>query len=425
MASYVIRIGTADGAITTRTVDAADEAAARQEMSRQGARIFSISSAGPSTASTSGLGSARGVRSLIPSFDLRKLLLPGRARRVKLQEFLIFNQELVALLHAGLPIVTGIETLLERQQNEHFKRILTDVRDQLVSGVALSDAFLSHGDAFPKLYATSLKAGERSGEVEAVLRRYLSYQKILGAVRRKVISALVYPSILIMLSAGLLVVLMTFVIPRFTEFYASFGGDLPLITKVVLTIAAAMKEHFGFGAVALTISAIAFFKWKDTEAGRRGWDGFLLSIPIVGNVLHQFAITQFSRSFATLVGAGTPVVPALEIASGSISNTRVAEAVTSVVPKVREGAELWRSLENTGQFTSLAVEMIKVGEATGALEAMLMNVSEFYDETIETSLQRLINLIEPVILILMAGVISVILLSIYLPMFTIINNIKG
>jgi type IV pilus assembly protein PilC len=412
MATFVCRIGTEDGMVTTRTIDAPDEASVRSEISRQRGRLFSIKAS--SAAVRAGARASGGTL----GFGAKK------QRAIKMQEFLIFNQELVALMKAGLPIVAGFDILLERQENPYLKRILTDVKQQLVSGVALSDAFLSHGDAFPRLYATSLKAGERSGEVEQVLRRYLAYQKILGTVRRRVVAALVYPSLLIALSAGLIIIMMTYVIPKFTEFYSGFGAQLPLLTRVVIATASFMRGHVIEGVVIVVAFAIAFPRWRRSDRGQRVWDSFLLKIPLVGTILHQFALSQFSRSLATLVGAGTPLVPALEISSGAIANRSISEAVSSVVPKVREGAELWRSLENTHQFTSLTVEMIKVGEATGALEDMLTNTADFYDESIETALQKLITLIEPVILIVMGGVIATILLSVYLPMFTIISTMK-
>ncbi len=413
MPEFVCRVGTSEGRMVTRTIEAASEEAVRAELERQGARLFS----------------ARPSR--LARLDLRPGSFVPRSGsfrpkgRVKIHEFLVFNQELVALLKAGLPVVSGLDILLERQKNPHFRRILQDVREQLVAGTALSDAFLSHGDAFPRLYATSLKAGERSGEVEKVLRRFLSYQKILGQVKRKVTGALVYPAVLIGLSLGLIIILMTYVIPRFTEFFSGFGGDMPALTVAVVGSATFMRAHLLEIALGSVAAALVFNRWRRTDQGTRVVHGLLLKLPIIGGVLHEFSLSQFARSLSTLVGAGTPLVPALEISTGSIGNRRVSDAVASVVPKVRQGAELWRSLEETGQFTSLAVEMIKVGEATGALEDMLTNVSDFYDEAIESQLQTIINLIEPVILIVMGGVIATILLSVYLPMFTILSNIKG
>jgi type IV pilus assembly protein PilC len=409
-------VGTADGAVATRTVDASNEENLRAELARQGSHLFSFrrsEETGP-----------RGRVSLLSGAESLGRLV-RRRRPVSTEEFLVFNQELVALLKAGLPVVAGFEILLERQENPRFRQILADVREKLVSGVALSDAFLSHGDAFPRLYGTSLKAGERSGEVEKVLRRYLSYQKILASVKRRVVGALVYPAVLVGLSIGLITILMTYVIPRFMEFFAGFGTQLPLVTRIVVTLATFFKANFPFVVAALLAGWWALSRWRRTNAGHRAVDAFLLRLPVVGRILHQFALSQFARSLATLVGAGTPLVPALEISSGAVANRKVSDAVRNVVPKVREGAELWRSLEETGEFTSLSVEMIKVGEATGALEEMLTNVSDFYDESIEASLQRLVNLIEPVILIVMGGVIATLLLSIYLPMFSILSNIRS
>ena len=413
MPEFACRVGTPEGSVVTRTVEAPDEAAARAELSRQGLRVFSIRSGG------NGRGSFRAPSLAALSGG------SGGGGRVKIHEFLVFNQELVALLKAGLPVVAGLEILHERQKNAHFKRILADVREQLVAGTALSDAFLSHGDTFPRLYATSLKAGERSGEVEKVLRRFLGYQKMMGQVKRKVTGAIVYPAVLISLSAGLIFILLTYVIPRFKEFYSGFGGEMPALTVFVVGLATFMRAHVVEIVLGAVAGVWAFGRWRRTDAGRRAVDGLLLKLPALGIVLHEFALSQFARALATLVGAGTPLVTALDISTGSVGNRRISEAVASVVPKVREGAELWRSLEETGQFTSLTVEMIKVGEATGALEEMLTNVSDFYDEAIEAKLQTIINLIEPVILIVMGGVIATILLSVYLPMFTLLSNIRG
>jgi len=411
MPEFVCRIGTPDGSVVTRTVEAPDEAALKAELARQGSRLFSAKAGNGRSAPAASLGARIGA---------------FRSRgRVGIHEFLVFNQELVALLRAGLPVVSGFEILLERQENAHFKRILVDVKEQLVSGVALSDAFLSHGDTFPRLYATSLKAGERSGEVEKVLRRFLEYQKILGRVKRRVTGAMAYPIVLVSLAVGLIFILMTYVIPKFTEFYAGFGADMPALTVAVVGTATFMRAHLLEILLGISASVFAFDRWRRTDAGRRTIDGFLLKLPAVGVVLHEFSLSQFARALATLVGAGTPLVTALDISTGSVGNRRVSDAVASVVPKVRQGAELWRSLEETGQFTSLTVEMIKVGEATGALEEMLTNVSDFYDESLDARLQTIINLIEPVILIVMGGVIATILLSVYLPMFTILSNIKG
>jgi type IV pilus assembly protein PilC len=320
--------------------------------------------------------------------------------------------------------VRSFEILLERQKSPTLRRVLADVRQRVNSGSSISEAFQAEGDLFPRLYWTSLKAGEKSGEIETVLRRYLKYQKTVIAMSRKVVSTLVYPAILIVLSVGLIAILMTYVIPRFTEFFTDFNAELPLLTVVVLAIANFMRSNILIilGAIVL----VGFFanRWAKTSAGRTRLDAMALRVPILGGIFRRFAITQFTRSLGTLLGGGTPLVPALENSSEAIGNRAVSRRVQEVVPKVREGRELWKTLEETGIFTDLTIEMIKVGEASGALEEMLASVSEFYEEEIDLLLARVISFVEPAILVLMGGVIVTILLSVYLPMFRLMSAIK-
>ena len=403
MSEFRVKAGWPDGSVAEQSVMAADIGTARHEVERRGGHVFEIKRRGFSLAS--GTSKRRG--------------------RVKMSEFLIFNQELIALLKAGLPVVRSFEILLERQKSPVLRRVLTDVRERVNSGSSISEAFAEEGDLFPRLYWTSLKAGEKSGEIEAVLRRYLKYQKTVIALTRKVVSTLVYPVILIVLSAVLITILMTFVIPRFTEFFADFDAELPLLTVVVLGIATFLRHNFLLIAGALGAGGFLLYRWVQTPSGRVWLDAFMLKLPIVGGIFRRFAITQFTRSLGTLLGGGTPLVPALENAADAIGNRSVSQKVASVVPKVREGRELWKALEATGIFTDLTIEMIKVGESSGALEEMLAAVSEFYDEEIDLLLARVISFVEPAILVLMGGVIVTILLSVYLPMFRLMSAIKS
>jgi type IV pilus assembly protein PilC len=403
VSEFRVKAGWPDGSVAEQSVMAADIGTARLEVERRGGHVFEIKRRGFSLAG----GSTK------------------RRGRVKMAEFLIFNQELIALLKAGLPVVRSFEILLERQKSPVLRRVLTDVRERVNSGSSISEAFAEEGDLFPRLYWTSLKAGEKSGEIEAVLRRYLKYQKTVIALTRKVVSTLVYPVILIALSAALITILMTYVIPRFTEFFADFDADLPLLTVVVLGIATFLRQNILIIAGALGAAGFLLYRWFQTPSGRVWLDAFMLKLPIVGGIFRRFAITQFTRSLGTLLGGGTPLVPALENAADAIGNRSVSRKVASVVPKVREGRELWRALEATGIFTDLTIEMIKVGESSGALEEMLSAVSEFYDEEIDLLLARVISFVEPAILVLMGGVIVTILLSVYLPMFRLMSAIKS
>ena len=399
---FRVRAGWPDGRVGEEAVLAADAGAARSEVERRGGHVFEIRRQGFSFAASR-----------------------ARRGRVKMADFLVFNQEMIALLKAGLPVVHSFEILLERQQSPVLRHVLADVRDKVNSGASLSDAFADQGDLFPRLYWTSLKAGEKSGEIESVLRRYLKYQKTVMALSRKVLSTMVYPAILILLSALLIAILMVVVIPRFQEFYADFGGNLPLLTVIVIRVAGFLRENVLWLLGGLVLLSVAGSRWARTPSGREWRDAVVLRIPVVGGIFRRFAITQFARSLATLLGGGTPLVPSLENAADAIGNRHVSRHVREVVPKVREGGELWRALEQTGIFTNLTIEMIKVGETSGALEEMLVAVSEFYDEEIDVLLARVITFVEPAILVGMGGVIVVILLSVYLPIFRIMSQIKG
>jgi type IV pilus assembly protein PilC len=364
-------------------------------------------------------------------FEIRRrgIALPGagavRRRRIKMSAFLIFNQEMIALLKAGLPVVHSFEILLERQESPALRRVLADVKERVNAGASISEAFAEQGDLFPRLYWTSLKAGEKSGEIESVLRRYLKYQKTVMALSRKVLSTLVYPAILILLSIVLIAILMTVVIPKFQDFFGEFGGELPLLTVIVIRSAGFLRDNILWILGALAAAGLFLSRWIKTPAGAEWGDRILLRIPVIGGIFRRFSITQFTRSLATLLGGGTPLVPALENAADAIGNRYLSRSVRDVVPRVREGGELWKALEGTGLFTNLTIEMVKVGETSGALEEMLSSVSEFYDEEIETLLARVISFVEPLILVVMGGVIVTILLSVYLPIFRLMSQVKG
>lgn len=403
MSEFRVRAGWPDGSVAEQAVLAADIGAARLEIERRGGHVFEVKRKG--FALGGGKTASKG--------------------RVKMSDFLIFNQELIALLKAGLPVVRCFELLLERQKNPVLRRVLGDVRDRVNSGASISEAFAAQGDLFPRLYWTSLKAGEKSGEIESVLRRYLKYQKTVIALTRKVVSTLVYPVILIALSIGLIAILMTYVIPRFAEFFADFEADLPLLTVVVLGVANFLKANILFLLGGFATAGFFASRWFKTASGRQWLDAAVLKVPVVGGIFRRFAITQFTRSLGTLLGGGTPLVPALENAADAIGNRWISRRITEVIPKVREGGELWRALDGTGILTDLTIEMIKVGESSGALEEMLSSVSEFYDEEIDVLLARVISFVEPAILVIMGGVIVTILLSVYLPMFRLMSAIKS
>lgn len=394
MPEFIMRVGTPDGDVVERHVRAASLRAAREEMNRQGLHVFDAK------------------RGALSARDF----LPRLGKAVSTEHFLLFNQELLALVRAGLPIVQSFDIMLERQKDARFREILSDIREKLTSGIALSDAFANYGSIFPPIYSTSLRAGERSGDLEGVLKRFLRYQKMIVALRKKVVGALVYPVILLLLSGAMIFIMLTHVIPRFAEFFSGFGAELPWFTVLMINVATFLRANIAAVLGGTALAAFVFRRWAQTS-GRLMWDRLKLRIPLVGGVLHRFAIMQFTQSLGTLLAGGTPMVPAIEIASQSVTNQLVSTKISNIVQNVREGEPLWRSLDSTGVISDLAVEMIKVGESTGALTEMLANVSEFYDEEIEARLARLVAAIEPVILVIMGAFIGVLLYAFYLPLF--------
>ncbi|HVT45718.1 MAG TPA: type II secretion system F family protein [Thermoanaerobaculia bacterium] len=399
MPSFVFRVGTPDGDVVEREIRANDLRSAREEAQRQGLHVFTVKRR---------------------SRPLRTMLRPSR-KALSTQHFLLFNQELLALVRAGLPIIHSFDLMLERQKSPRFREILTEVRDKVKAGVAISDAFAAYGNLFPPIYSSSLRAGERSGDLEGVLRRFLRYQKLIVNLQRKVVGALIYPAVIVAISLAMVLVMLTVVIPKFTEFYTGFDAELPLVTRMLIALAFTLRNNIVIWAAVVFGLYLAVRRWAETESGGMLFDSLKLRIPVVGDVLYKFAILQFTQSLGTLLAGGTPMVPAIEIASESITNRAISRRVHAIVQRVREGEPLWRSLDATGVMSDLAVEMIKVGESTGALVEMLTNVSEFYDEEIESTLSRMVSLIEPIILVVLGGIVAGLLYAFYLPLFELIS----
>lgn len=395
MATFVFRVGTPGGQIVDRRVEATSLEKARKEVESQGFHVFDVKR-----------------RSFRPSFRFG-------SRVLSTERFLLFNQELLALVRAGLPIVQSLDIMLERQENPRFREILGDIRDQVRSGTALSDAFASYGELFPPIYSNSLRAGERSGDLEGVIKRFLRYQKLIVSIRKKVTGALIYPAVLVTISIAMIYIMLTVVIPKFTEFYSGFNAELPTLTRFLIKLAFFVRNNSLLTVIVIGVAIFLVRRAGKTRAGRLTLDRVKLRVPFAGEVIHSFAIMQFTQSLGTLLAGGTPMVPALETASESVTNSHVSSRIKGIVQQVREGEPLWLSLESTEVMSSIAIEMIKVGESTGALVEMLANVGEFYDEEIENRLNRMMALLEPVILVILGLVIAGLLYAFYLPLFEI------
>jgi type IV pilus assembly protein PilC len=333
-------------------------------------------------------------------------------------DFLIFNQEMATLLKAGLPLVQSLDILRKRVPNPVFRAALNDIHDRVRSGTALSDAFEAQ-HLFSPIYAASLMAGEKSGSLEQVLRRYVQHMKVIQAARSQVVSALIYPVILLVLSAVVVGLIVFKVVPEFASFYSQFGrgAELPLSTRVVVSVSNNLVASAGLIVASLAALGAGLVFWLRRPEQRRRMHAAILRVPYFGPLARRFATAQTSRTLATLLFGGIPLVTALEISARSTGNQSVATHLDVVAREVREGSSLSGALIKRELFPHVAVEMIEVGESTGALADMLTSVADFYDEENQTSLTRFSNLIQPLLLVLMGIVIAGLLLSLYMPLF--------
>jgi type IV pilus assembly protein PilC len=390
------RLASANGEIVEGVYAAENESRLRQELEEKGLFVLSLQPK----------GAIGGI-----SFHL-----PLR-QKVNTREFLVFNQELATLLKAGMPLVQSLDLLRRRVESPVFRHVLDDVYERVRSGSALSDAFGAHGAVFPRVYTASLLAGERSGNLDAVLRRYVEYTKIIATMKRKTISALVYPAILTSLALGLVSIIVLKVVPAFADFYAGFNAQLPLSTRMIMAVSDFVRSQFLLIIATVVVAGALFMGWIRQSGQKVRMHHLILGVPMLGAVARKFATSQMSRTLATLLGGGLPLVNALDIASHSIGNHYMAGQLEIVSARVREGESFAAALEARGAFPEVAVKMAEVGEQTGALQDMLNTVADFYDEEISTTMERFVTLVEPVLLVVMGIVIAGLLLALYMPLF--------
>jgi type IV pilus assembly protein PilC len=357
---------------------------------------------------------------LVYSVKPRSGFAGGSKRKVKLEPFLVYNQQFLTLIRAGLPILSSLELLAKRQKNPVFRAQLDDVAARVKTGESISTAFEAQG-GFPLVYTVTLLAGERSGNLEEVLQRYLDFQRVSLTFRKKLKSSLIYPSFLVVMVIGLFIFLITFVVPRFAQLYDQLGTQLPSLTLFLLAVGK-NAQHYGiYIGLLLALTLYLIVRWTRTDSGATFVDRVRIGTPGLGQVWLKYQVGLFSRTLSTLLTGGLPLVPSLETAARSIESRQISKAVYTSVEGVREGQGLATSLEETGVFPELSIEMIEVGESTGALPQMLNSVAEFFEEDVQTQLGALMSLIEPVILIVMGVVVVIILIALYMPIFSLGN----
>jgi len=397
MAEFVIKLADERGHVQEQVQTATSAEELRLRFSHAGYHVFSVKE-------RSGLGALT-------------------RRKVKLEPFLIFNQQFLTLIRAGLPILGSLQMLTKIQRNAQFRSQLTDVVDRVKTGEPLSSAFESQS-GIPVMYTTTLLAGERSGNLQEVLERYVSFQRISLTFRKKLLASLIYPSLLLTLVTGLLIFMFTVVIPQFAELYDQMGSTLPQLTLWLLAFGKWMQHNILWIALTLLIVGAAAYRFATTDRGREFVDTVRIKLPIFGKIWLKYQVALFARTLSTLLQGGLPLVPALDTASRSISSRRVSAAVQQSIETVREGKSLADALTETKVIPSVATEMIAVGEQTGALPQMLNSVAEFFEEDVATALTAALALIEPAILIVMGVVVLFILVSLYLPIFS-LGSVSG
>jgi len=349
-----------------------------------------------------------------------------RRRRIGTSEFLVFNQELATLLKAGLPLVQSLDILRKRVPNPTFKLALDDIYEKVRSGSALSDAFEAQR-LFPGVYTASLMAGEKSGSLETVIRRYVHHIKVLNSVKSRVVSALIYPAVLVALSIAVVGLIVFKVVPEFAAFYQQYGegAALPMSTRIVVAFSNNLVGSGGIILAALIVGIVGVILWFRQPGQRRRLHAAILRLPYFGPLARTLAVAQVSRTLSTLLSGGIPLVNSLDIAAKSVGNQAIAEHLAVVARQVREGGSLAQALSDRKAFPNVSVEMVEVGESTGALAEMLNSVADFYDEANETSLTRFSNLIQPLLLIGMGFVIAGLLMSLYMPLFNLSSLGRG
>lgn len=399
MAEFVLKYADARGEIHNQVAEAESEKELRDRLVSQGFLVYSIK----------------------PRAGLAGRLGGGR-KKLDLEKFLIFNQQFLTLVRAGLPILKSLDLLAERLTDAKLGRYIRAVRDEVKNGALLSEAF-SRQRVFPPIYVTSILAGEKSGSLVEVLERYISYQRTALAIRKKILVSLLYPCVLVFLVLALIVFMVTYVVPNFAQLYSSLQAELPVITQFLIAFGTAAKNYIVFAFLALCGAIVAYRFWSRTEAGAETVERIRLRIPLAGDIWVKYQVAQFGRVLGTLLIGGIPLVQALETAAESVGARILKRAIEQARKLVKEGQPLSASLSKTGIFPGLAIDMMEVGESTGALPQMLNSVAEFFEDDVNTRMSAVLALIEPAIMLFMGAFVAFVLVALYLPIFSLADTL--
>ena len=401
MAEFVLKYADPRGEVHQQVAEAVSEKELRERYSQQGFLIYSVK----------------------PRHGIAGMAIGGGRKKINLEKFLIFNQQFVTLVRAGLPILKALDLLSERLTDAKLAPYIKSVREEVKNGALLSDAFAAQG-VFPPIYVTSVLAGEKSGALGEVLDRFITYQKLALAVRKKLLLSLVYPCLLIVLVICLMVFLVTFVVPKFAELYHSMSAQLPAATQILIAVGTTARNYILFGFLALVAAAVAFRYWSKTASGQERVERWRLRTPLVGEIWIKYQVAQFARVLGTLLVGGIPLLHALETTASSLGTRLLKNTLGQASKMVKEGQSLSSALAQSKIFPGLSIDMIEVGESTGALPQMLASVAEFYEDDVNTRMSASLSLIEPAIMIFMGCFVSFVLVALYLPIFSLADTLR-
>jgi type IV pilus assembly protein PilC len=392
---YICKLGTEAGRVISQTEEAVSEAELRQRLAAAGYYVFSIE----------------------PKEVLKARLRGLRRRKIRPDDFLIFNQQFLTLSKSGLPLQKSLELLARQTRTEELHAAVKEVRERVRGGALLSEAFEALG-LFPKIYSATLRAGERSGSLDRVLAQYVTYQKATRSFRKKFLAALIYPAFLLVFLGALIAFVITFIVPRFAMLYADLDVQLPPLTRLLIEFSLGIKR---IGLVVLVGLGAGLLLWRGAWRSQRtrvAWDRVKFRLPVAGKLLLKFSVAEFGRTLATLLQGGIPIVAALETAKEAVSSPLLAQAITQAQGEVTGGRSLTASLRMTGFFPAIALDMLEVGETTGALPSMLESLAEFFEEDVNIDLSTLVALVDPLMIAAIAVVVAFVLVAFYLPLFS-------
>ena len=411
----------AKGAETTGSIDASNEAEAIGQLRQSGFYPTKVVEVGKG-----GIG-AKAKKQAMKSGSRAGKRAVGRGSKVKGRVLMIFTRQLATLIDSGLPLLRGLTVLAKQEPNPVLKRTINTLADSVQTGSTFSESLAQHPKIFNKLYVNMVKAGELGGVLEVVLIRLAEYQEKAQKLKNKIVTAMVYPVIVMFIALSIMVFLMVYIVPKFEAIFRDMlpGQPLPALTEFVVGFSRGLKEQLPWIVIGI---AVVFFLWRiltATKGGRKSIDGMKLKMPLFGNVQRKSAISRFSRTLGTLVTSGVPILQALNITRDTAGNVVIAEAISKVHESVKEGESIVAPLEASGVFPPMVISMVDVGEETGQLPEMLLKIADVYDDEVDNAVAALTSLLEPIMIVLLALVVGVIVMALFLPLVGIIEGLNS